>query len=221
VLCSDRAVETGPASGRPEAMIDRGLIEARSGIVWAAVALVIAYGALLTRVRKTRISLSVIEISTGLALAALVGYPLVLATAYAASFVERWAGTWVAVGLYLFGALLAASFTVILFVNFVMSAGTFGRAFTLGAAGVIAAMLVTGVWAISGGNAARVLSWKVPEALLLVTTILALWRAVREIPRTSWAGTAVKMRIVYVGLVALFALSVSAGVQFILSGLSH
>lgn len=200
-------------------MIDHELIEARSGIVWAAAALVIAYSVLLTRVRKTWISLDVLEIATGLAMAALLGYPFVLATAYAASFVERWAGTWVAIGLYLFGAVWAVFFMVVLLLNFLMSTRTFARTFALGAAAVFATMLVTGVWAIRGGNAARLLSWNAGVALLLATTIFALWRAVREIPRTSWANQVVKMRVVYVALVALFALSVAAGVQFIMGWL--
>jgi hypothetical protein len=197
-------------------MTDRGLIDAHAGIVWAAVALVIAYCALLTRVPNTWISPTELEIATAFATAALLGYPLVLATAYAGSFVKRAAGTWVAVGLYLFGAFWGVAFIVLLLLSILMSTGIFGRAFDLGAAAVIATMLVTGVWAIRGGNAARLLSRNVVEALVLATVIVCLWWAVRDIAGTSWVGESVKERVVYVVLVGLFALSVAAGVRFIL-----
>ena len=200
-------------------MTSHRLIEARSRIVWAALAVVIAYCVLLTRVRKTWISLTALEIATAFATAALLGYPFVLATAYAASFVKREAGTWVAIGLYLFGAFWGVAFIVILLLNFLMSTGIYGRAFDLGAAAAIATMLVTGVWAIRGGNAARLLSRNVLEALVLATIILALWWSVRDIAGTSWAGQPIKERILYFTFVALFALSVAAGVRFVLGWL--
>jgi hypothetical protein len=200
-------------------MTGRRLIEGRSRIVWGAVAVVIAYAVLLTRVRKTWISLTTLEIATAFATAALLGYPFVLATAYAASLVKREAGTWVAIGLYLFGAFWGVAFIVILLLNFLMSTGIYGRAFDLGAAAVIATMLVTGVWGIRGGNAARLLSRNVMEALALATIILALWWSVRDIAGTSWAGQPIKERILYFAFVALFALSVAAGVRFVLGWL--
>jgi len=198
-------------------MTDRRLIGGRSRIVWAAVAVVIAYCVLLTRVRKTWISLTVLEIATALAAAALLGYPFVLATAYVGSFVKREAGTWVAIGLYLFGAFWGVAFIVLLLLSILMSTGIFGRAFDLGAAAVIATMLVTGVWAIRGGNAARLLSRNMMEALVLATVIVALWWSVRDIAGTSWAGQPIKELVLYVVFVALFALSVAAAVQFILA----
>lgn len=197
-------------------MTDRRLSEGRSRIVWAAVAVVIAYCVLLTRVRKTWINLTTLEIATAFATAALLGYPFVLATAYAASFVKREAGTWVAIGLYLFGAFWGVAFIVILLLNFLMSTGVYGRAFDLGSAAVLATMLVTGVWGIRGGNPARLLSRNVMEALVLATIILALWWSVRDISGTSWAGQPIKERILYFAFVALFALSVAAGVRFVL-----
>ena len=206
-------------AGRLEAMTDRGLIKARSSIVWAAVALVIAYCALLTHVYNTWISPTALEIATAFATAALLGYPFVLATAYAGSFVKREAGTWVAIGLYLFGAFWGVAFMVLFLLSFVMSTGIFGRAFDVGAAAVIATMLASGLWAIRGGNAARLLSRNVMEALVLATAILCLWWAVRDTAANSWVGEPVKVRIVYVVLVALFALSVAAGVRFMLGWL--
>jgi hypothetical protein len=200
-------------------MTGRRLIEGRSRIVWGAVAVVIAYAVLLTRVRKTWISLTTLEIATAFATAALLGYPFVLATAYAASLVKREAGTWVAIGLYLFGAFWGVAFIVILLLNFLMSTGIYGRAFDLGDAAVRATMLVTGVWGIRGGNAARLLSRNVMEALALATIILALWWSVRDIAGTSWAGQPIKERILYFAFVALFALSVAAGVRFVLGWL--
>lgn len=202
-------------------MTVRGLIEARWVIVWTAVALVIAYCVVLTRVNTDWFDRTTLEIATAFSLAALLGYPLVLATAYTGSFVKGEAGTWVAIGLYFFGAFWAVAAIVILLLGVLVSTGIFLRAFSLGSAAVLAVMLVTGAWAIRGGSAARLWSRIVLEGLGLATAILGLWWQIRETAGTRWTGESFKLGVFYVVLVALLALSVAAVVQLILDRLEH
>jgi hypothetical protein len=191
------------------------LKEWRWALALLACLLMIANGIYQTRSpRRFRLDHGRLKVAAAIASSVLLGYPCAIAGAFISVEVTRQGGVGLAIAIILFLAILGLPFLAFcVFIALMDTKTIFTRSmFFYGSFAGIGGFVAAAGWGIWGGNASRLLSWRLPLAALCIAIITGLLAFGAEITSWRWADIHPQFQKRYVAANAILALVTPAAV---------